>query len=488
MKTLQLLPHQIRVLQDTAAFDRVGYFLDMGTGKTFVGGEKLHQLNSAVNVVICQKSKIADWIDHFADYYPQMLVYDLTRKQSSVAFQKKIVMGIGDDEQAVGVINYELAFRRAWLKDIQGMTLLLDESQYIQNETAKRSKFTLGLHPAFVILLSGTPTSGKYERLWSQCQLLGWNISKDAYWNNYIDTVWVEDPASGYKRQNVIGYKNVDRLKRKLHEHGAVFMKLSDIPGMELPDQQDITLRIPMSQEYKRFMKNNYLKLNLKGLREYWDYTHPHETEVKTEVELVGDTILAKLLYARQLCGQYSQAKIAAVDDLIGSTEDRIVIFYNFNAELDILMLLAAKYDRPVSTVNGHSHDLNSYEASDNSLTFVQYQAGAMGLNLQKAHITIYFTLPFGLGSCNLWEQSRKRTHRIGQNSKCFYYYPLVAGSIEEINLNNLKKGVEYNEKLFERDFAKCAAGHPDRPSAGIIRGIDKAVSTRRKPKPKATI
>ena len=450
MKELKLLPHQIRVLQDTEDFDRVGYFLDMGTGKTFVGGEKLYELNSAVNVVICQKSKIADWIGHFQDYYPQMLVYDLTNSKSSEVFRNRIREGIGNEEQVVGVINYELAFRRAWLKDIRGMTLMLDESQYIQNEGAKRSKFTLGLHPTYVILLSGTPTSGKYERLWSQCQLLGWDISKDAYWNTYIDSVWVEDPASGYKRQTVVGYKDVDRLKRKLHEHGAVFMKLSDIPGVELPDQQDIILKIPMSREYRKFMKNSYLMLN----------TCP-------PVELVGDTILTKFLYARQLCGQYSVAKIAAVDDLIGSTEDRIVIFYNFNAELDVLLQLAAKYDRPVSIVNGHSHDLDNYEVCDNSLTLVQYQAGAMGLNLQKSHITIYFTLPFGRGSCSLWEQSRKRTHRIGQNSKCLYYYPLVAGSIEEINLNNLKKGVEYNEKLFERDCPQPA----DRPDVRTAAG-----------------
>lgn len=262
--------------------------------------------------------------------------------------------------------------------------------------------------------------------------MLGWNISKEAFWNTYVETEWIEDPASGYKRQSVIGYKNVERLKRKLAKHGAVFMKTEE--AFDLPDQQEIMVKVPVSKEYRRFMKNSYLQLD----------------EV---TELVGDTVLTKFLYARQLCGQYSPDKVEAVADLIDSTDERMVIFYNFNAELDILKCLAAKKERPFSEVNGKKKDLTAYEERSDSLTFVQYQAGAMGLNLQKAHITIYFTLPFGKGSCALWEQSKKRTHRIGQGQKCLYYYPLCKGSIEEKNLINLRLGKEYNERLFEKEF-----------------------------------
>ena len=51
----------------------------------------------------------------------------------------------------IGVINYELTFRRKILKSLTGFTLMLDESSLIQNETAKRSKFILGLNPANVV-------------------------------------------------------------------------------------------------------------------------------------------------------------------------------------------------------------------------------------------------------------------------------------------------------------------------------------------------
>ena len=51
--------------------NRVAYYLDMGLGKTFVGSEKMKQLENKVNLVICQKSKVNDWIQHFENYYSE---------------------------------------------------------------------------------------------------------------------------------------------------------------------------------------------------------------------------------------------------------------------------------------------------------------------------------------------------------------------------------------------------------------------------------
>ena len=430
----------------TKTHNRVGYFLDMGLGKTFVGSEKMYELDALYNLVVCQKSKVQDWVDHFNENYDgDYLVLNLTEKKDSAVFQS-IMEGNTDglsDTYVVGVINYDLVFRRSYIGHMSGFTLLLDESQMIRNETAKRSKAVLKMTPENVILLSGTPSAGKYEKLWSQCKLLGWDITKKAYWNSYIDTEWVEDGNTGFKRERVVGYKNTERLKRKLADHGVVFMKTGDV--FDLPEQQEIKIRIDASKEYKKFMKNSIITMNSLTLCEA-------KGESPQNVKLIGDVVLTKFLYARQLCGQYSKEKLNAFSDLLESAGDRLIVFYNFTAELVQLVQIANAQERPISIVNGQQKDLTAYEDQEDAVIFVQYQAGAMGLNLQKANKTVYFSLPFGKGSCDLWQQSKKRTHRIGQLNKCLYYYLICKGTIEEKNLINLRLGKEYDDYLFEKE------------------------------------
>lgn len=398
----------------------------MGLGKTFVGAEKAISLNKDI-LIVCQKSKIADWKEHFFKYYIDKMkcdesgvwCYDLTSNSGMDMFLHSRY------RIKIGVINYELAWRRQTeLLKLHDFTLILDESSLIQNQSAKQSKFILKLNPDNVILLSGTPTAGKYENLWSQLHLLGWKISEDVYNRQYVN--WKKINMGGFIHKIVDKnnpYKNVDRLKSKLREHGAVFMKTEEC--FELPEQTFINKYVPVTKEYKKFMKDCIITVD--------------------DNELIGDTTLTKRLYARQLCGQYNKHKLEAFKELVESTNDRLIVFYNFNAELDALKNIVN--DRPISEVNGHCKDLTAYEQEDNSITFIQYQAGAMGLNLQKANKIIYFTLT---DKCEDWMQSQKRIHRLKQDKPCFYYILMCKDSVEEQVYKSLERGVDFTDELFK--------------------------------------
>ena len=428
---IQLYEHQKRALEQTAGRNRCAYYLDMGLGKTFVGSEKLKQLGAKVNLVVCQKSKVQDWVDHFRTYYPEYKTYDATSakkdEKRSYFYGFWLTYRNGSFFPSIIVINYDLLWRRPDLMDLRSFTLMLDESSLIQNPSAKRTKFILKMQPENVILLSGTPTGGKYERLWTQMHLLGWGISRKLYDQTFMIWDYIDNWQTGYKIPVVKGYKNIPRLKDKMREYGCIFMKTEEC--FDLPQQQDLLIRVDSSADYKRFMKHRYLQ-------------RPDGTE------LVGDTTLTARLYARQLCGQYSKDKLSAVTDLIDSTEDRLIIFYNFTAEMEMLRKICG--DRPVSIVNGSTKDLRAYEQYSDSVTLIQYQAGAHGLNLQKARRIIYYTLP---ESSELFEQSRKRIHRIGQEQTCFYYIPICRGSIEEKILQALKMRRSYTDVLFKQDY-----------------------------------
>lgn len=399
----------------------------MGLGKTFTGAEKLIQLGAPVNLVICQKSKIDDWLQHFKSNYEKLWVFNLTNVPQFNIFVYDWICSKYKDTmpQCVAVINYDLAWRRPELLKLHDFTLLLDESSLIQNETAKRTKFIMKLNYANLILLSGTPTGGKYEKLYSQLKMLGYEMTKKSFYNMYVDFHY--DNRQGFPLMIIDGYKNVERLKRKMRDYGCSFLKTEEV--LDLPDQNFIPVKVKTSKEYKQFIKNKIVTVD--------------------GVELVGDTTLTKLLYARQLCGAYSDDKLKAFTDLVESTNDRLIVFYNFNNELEQLINICDNLERPHSIVNGSVKDLTAYENITDSITFIQYQAGAMGLNLQRANKIIYFTPPL---SSELYEQSKKRIHRIGQQSTCFYYNLICTGSVEEKIYKTLEMRKDYTETLFEKE------------------------------------
>ena len=396
---------------------------EMGLGKTFIGSEKAINLHKNI-LVVCQKSKVEDWINHFVEYYElsnDAMIYDCTKWNKGDWESFKNDSSFRNDRHNkdlyIMVINYDLIWRRPELADLSDFTLVLDESSLIQNETSKRAKFILKkLNPTNVILLSGTPVGGKYEKLISQIHLLGWNISKELFQKQYCIYDYTED---GFPK--IIGYKNVERLKRKLREHGCFFKRTDEV--LDLPEQRFINKVVKENKLYKEFIKNSMVTIG--------------------DIELIGDTTLTKMLYARQLSSAYNEDKIQALKDLIESTEDRLVIFYNFDIELEAIKSVIPE-DRPISYINGKIKDKTAYENESNSITLCQYQSGSMGHNLQKCNKIIYFSPPL---SSELYEQSKKRIHRIGQADKCIYY-KLISG-IEWNIYKTLDMRKDYTEELF---------------------------------------
>lgn len=283
-----------------------------------------------------------------------------------------------------------------------------------------------------VVLLSGTPIDGKYERLVSQAWLLGWDITKGDFWNRYVITRDLYIPGQFRPVSIVSGYKNTEELKEKLREHGAHFLTVDDCLG-SLPSQTFIPMLSPTPSAYKKMEKDSICV-------------------IKGE-ELVGNDILSRRLYLRQICGQYNDKRYEAIKELLETTEERVLIFYNFTAEKERLIAICESLKKPVSEVSGSKKDLTAYENEENSVTVLQYQAGAMGLNLQKSRIIIYASLP---ERSELYEQSKCRTWREGQTRPCLYYVCRCSGTIEDDIEEALRQKKNLTDYLFEKEGAEC--------------------------------
>lgn len=429
---MKLYPHQKEALNKIKGLKNSAIFMEQGLGKTHTASEKFFEIGNKIGLVICQKSKVTDWVLHFQSNYGdkvKVIDYTKTRNQKLSAID---IMMYSDPVYVIVVVNYELAWRRPELARLSGFTLILDESSMIQNPETKITKFIMRkLNQDATILLSGTPVGGKFENLWTQSALLDCGMTKKEFENRFInfekiDVKGIPFPVKIVHRKTP--YKNIDELKSMLRNRGAIFMKSEDV--IDLPEQRIIKVFSPLNAEYRKFLKNRVIEI---GGR-----------------ELVGNTSLSYRLGLRMLASGYSKPKLESFRDLVQSTSDRLIVFYNFNHELEALRKIADELDRPISIINGAEKNLEAYLCEEDSITFIQYQAGAMGLNLQLANKVIYFSLP---ERSELFEQSKKRIHRIGQKNACTYYVMMSASSIDELIYRALEQKRDYTDELFREQY-----------------------------------
>lgn len=395
----------------------VALYWDMGLGKTYGGLDRANQFGDAHILIVCQKSKVDDWCDAVRDFFDEeplnlRLPKDLENYMSGL--------------YRCGVINYDLLWRRKeYLLKLKNYTMILDESSLIKNPKAQRTKAVMRMKFDHLVLLSGTPCSGKYEELITQCHLLGWKIDPETYIDFYCNYINIYIPGKWNPVRKFIGYKNVKHLKKRLTEYGADFKLSSDY--LSLPVQNFYWSKVNASRDYKTFEKTLVLE--------------------KEDGELVtGDTPLVKLLRLRQLCN--STAKQDALEDMIEGTNDRLVIFYNFNEEKGAIEKICE--GRPLSYINGEKVDLENYNTYTDSVTLCQYQAGSYGHNLQLANKMIFYSPPL---SSEQYEQAQKRIHRIGQKLPCFYWRICTKGTVEEKIYDTLKMRGDYTLKLFKETY-----------------------------------
>ena len=208
-------------------------------------------------------------------------------------------------------------------------------------------------------------------------------------------------------------YINTGRLIR-LRDRILVDM---DFKRETVAHHEDIIVQYDISK-YKEAMRNR------------WD---PYNNEPITNA--------SGLCYVlRKIVNSDESRQIALMDIL--ESRPRVIVFYNFDYELDILMNLAYGKGVEVAQWNGHKHQ--PIPDSDKWVYLVQYNAGAEGWNCIKTDTIVFYSQNY---SYKVMQQSAGRIDRLNTPHIDLYYYHLKSRSSIDLAISKaLRDKKKFNE------------------------------------------
>lgn len=208
-------------------------------------------------------------------------------------------------------------------------------------------------------------------------------------------------------------YINTGRLIR-LRDRILVDM---DFKRETIAHHEDIIVQYDISK-YKETMRNR------------WD---PYNNEPITNA--------SGLCYIlRKIVNSDESRQIALMDIL--ESRPKVIVFYNFDYELDILKGLHYGKDVQIAEWNGHSHQ--PIPTSKSWVYLVQYTAGCEGWNCIKTDTIVFYSQNY---SYKVMAQAAGRIDRLNTPYTDLYYYHLKSRSGIDLAISKaLKDKKKFNE------------------------------------------
>lgn len=193
---------------------------------------------------------------------------------------------------------------------------------------------------------------------------------------------------------------------------------------------------VPMTVRRHTKQHNHYIPIN----GDLMPYKQLMKTRFNFEENKPIANVSELLSQLRKTINQHPN-RIECAEFLI-SAQPRVIIFYNFDYELEILRSICSKFGIPYSEWNGHKHE--PIPNTEEWAYLVQYTAGAEAWNCVETDTIIFFSLNY---SYKIMKQAMGRIDRLNTPyTDLHYYYLYFKKTIDDAILRTIK-----NKKIFNQ-------------------------------------
>lgn len=459
--------HQLVATESMLGSEAFGLLMEMGTGKTYCVVMELDYYACCMKatemlriVIVCPKGLRVNWerelhmgIAPVHNKAIEILNGDMKSVDQIIGLVSdpaKIKIAIVSYDSVDTMLPQLLAFKPTYVA--------FDESHYVKNPTATRSKACLKLASEATMkrILTGTPVSNNILDLWHQFEILRPAALGFSTYNAFKREYAHVEKSGAFER--VVGFQEdkIDKLKEDMARLSFVVKKerCLDLP-VKLYETRTVEMPIHVREIYNKMAKEFYILMD-------------DGNEATTEF------IIVQMLKLSQICSGFvsgyeiadssaadydpENPKLASkltlipggdakmnvmLDDIEDVVADgsKVIVWSRF--KYDNKMILNKLKDRGITAVtfdgsvdaDEKQRAVDAFNTDDNVKVFIgNAKSGGVGLTLLGSktcpcHTTFFYSNDFSYG---MRAQAEDRCHRIGQVNKVLYRDYVYSSSIEE--------------------------------------------------------
>ncbi|ALO80906.1 DNA helicase [Enterococcus phage vB_EfaS_IME196] len=421
---ITLLPNQIESIDKwkEKPFD----LSDAGVGKTYSALGAYLQSGCSKLLVICLAPKVADFAEDGA-----LMNIEITPLNRGTKKNKEL---LGESDKVA--ISFESVWRiTELLKWVDKDTfIIIDEAHKVGVTSSKVTKFVMKLtkKTKYVRLLTATPVSnGKLENYYPLLYMINvFRKPKKEFEELFV--IKQMRQMGSLRFMQIVGYQNEHLLNDMINSVAVRFTRDKDY----FPE--DYVLKTKKPAMYAKLKKNRMYKAD-----------NGEVIELDNSSKLFNAMRCVSHGFLLGINKQVSKEPFERLNQILEThNNERVVIFYNYNVELEMLKQLLDKLKRPYSQYNGASKDLKHFKDKDNGIVLAHYKSASTGINdFVIANITVFNSVP--LSSVDLI-QSKARTDRYKQTKKPLYYFIVPDTPTERKIFETVTNGKDFTNEDIE--------------------------------------